>query len=378
MRNKLAVISILLSCTLLSGCGIAYQMDVARQQEINEKNRILGSKGMSALNFILADDQVRFKTGEHSRCNSGCTLTDVVNYVNQNPTLEVLFFIGMRGYSGEFAPDYSYFQQYHNLDANMVIGNMIQNFQTPINFMEARQYNPSVLYTDFNSWSKALGLKELDRATFNTQLDIISANSQRFSLMLTMLANDEFKKSNQADKRKEEQFKTDNPEKRISIANRSPAAAKYPAIKQALGTFQVYTRESEDNLSAAYVKGLPMNAANLLGLVEAAKEDCQREAAYSGDNEATCMAKVSNDITLLASVANDSNIPGLTKSSAISEAHKGGYFDFGHAARLAKMHYSLCTKKGNEGYVAMNTIAVPCSGTGEILRLKEARNKGLL
>lgn len=43
-----------------------------------------------------------------------------------------------------------------------------------------------------------------------------------------------------------------------------------------------------------------------------------------------------------ANMNNDPNIPALTKQTALGEAMYGGSINFGHAARLARMHYKVC------------------------------------
>ncbi|HFI6182045.1 TPA: hypothetical protein ACGRUK_004297, partial [Escherichia coli] len=86
-------------------------------------------------------------------------------------------------------------------------------------------------------------------------------------------------------------------------------------------------------------------------------------------------SKALNDFS---SVLKSHNIPDKTKYTALSEASFDSYIDFEHAARLAKMHTSLCQQKGNKGYVEMVTVAAPCSGNGDVYNIDAARKMGLL
>jgi len=97
-------------------------------------------------------------------------------------------------------------------------------------------------------------------------------------------------------------------------------------------------------------------------------EDCRRVSAYSGNNyKEECTTIMAQDISAFAKMIKSEDIPSKTKSAALREASYRDYIDFGHAAKLARMHTELCSQKGNKGYVTMERLSAPCrdyQGTG--------------
>jgi len=90
-------------------------------------------------------------------------------------------------------------------------------------------------------------------------------------------------------------------------------------------------------------------------------EDCRRASAYSGNNyKEECITIMSQDISAFAKMIKNEDIPSKTKSAALREASYRDYIDFGHAAKLARMHTELCSQQGNKGYVTMERLSAPC------------------
>ncbi|ELM3659721.1 hypothetical protein RYR38_003177 [Edwardsiella piscicida] len=108
-------------------------------------------------------------------------------------------------------------------------------------------------------------------------------------------------------------------------------------------------------------------------------DDCKKISAYSGaDYNKVCFDSISEGLSLFANTINDKNIPCLTKVTAFGQSTYGYKIDFGHAARLARMHFKMCQAQNNKGYVEMVTVAVPCSGHGDVLNSWTARKIGVI
>lgn len=107
--------------------------------------------------------------------------------------------------------------------------------------------------------------------------------------------------------------------------------------------------------------------------------DCKRISAYADvDINRACFNQIGNDLSLFASVIKDENITGIAKKAALRDSTYGTKIDFGHAARLAKMHATLCQKQGGKGYVEMSTVAVPCGSSGDVINSRSAGKMGLI
>ncbi|WP_260514576.1 hypothetical protein [Serratia fonticola] len=108
-------------------------------------------------------------------------------------------------------------------------------------------------------------------------------------------------------------------------------------------------------------------------------DECRRASAYNNANyKNICVSRLAQALKEFSSMLKNKNIPDKTKSTALGQASYRNYIDFAHAARLAKMHARLCQQKANQGYVEMVTVAVPCSGRGDVYNIYAARKMGFI
>ncbi|WP_044042333.1 hypothetical protein [Pantoea ananatis] len=163
-----------------------------------------------------------------------------------------------------------------------------------------------------------------------------------------------------------ENFEKSHPEVLVNKEKFGTGSSTGDDLKNALYSFDFVTRyPSATTADNAYVhvgRAL-LTARAVSNSITAYMAQCNRVSAYTGDNyKQTCTSVLAKGINDFTSVLKDRKIPALTKQAALSEATFGDLIDFEHAARLARMHTSLCEQQGNKGYVSMVTISAPCSG----------------
>lgn len=161
-------------------------------------------------------------------------------------------------------------------------------------------------------------------------------------------------------------FEASHPE---VLAKKKDFDANSPAeksLKKALYSFEFVTRYPESQTGEnvyVHVGRSVLTAKMVSNSIVAYMEHCKRVSAYTDENyKDACMIVLAKGISDFTTMLKDEKIPGLTKQAALSEASYGNFIDFEHAARLAKMHTSLCKQQGDKGYVTMITTAAPCAG----------------
>ncbi|HHQ6552444.1 TPA: hypothetical protein ACSTJZ_002319 [Serratia fonticola] len=195
---------------------------------------------------------------------------------------------------------------------------------------------------------------------------------------------DEENEAIRAAKRKSEQeaFEKANPEVAVTGIGNVISREKAPAIREALNSMPFETRMPHTiDPSEIYAKvgGQKLTLDRIVISIREQLTKCQRISAYSGRNiDGPCFNQVGKGLSNFSKMIKTKNIPNLTKEIALGQASFGQVINFDHAARLAKMHQELCSKKNEPEYVAMITVAVPCSGRGDVWKLSVAKKIGLL
>ncbi|MEN0630632.1 hypothetical protein AAIG33_24965 [Phytobacter ursingii] len=161
-------------------------------------------------------------------------------------------------------------------------------------------------------------------------------------------------------------FEASHPE---VLAKKKDFDANSPAeksLKNALYSFEFVTRYPENQTGEnvyVHVGRSVLTAKMVSNSIVAYMEHCKRVSAYTDENyKDACMIVLAKGISDFTTMLKDEKIPGLTKQAALSDASYGNFIDFEHAARLARMHTSLCKQQGDKGYVTMITTAAPCAG----------------
>ena len=171
-------------------------------------------------------------------------------------------------------------------------------------------------------------------------------------------------------KKNREQFELSHPEVPIDKADEMEGGRRN-GFKHALNQLNFVTREPQsDDMNKVYINvgNFKLTMTRFLLAVKSQMSDCKRASAYAKvDYKKICEPSITKELMDFANMNNDPNIPALTKQTALGEAMYGSSINFGHAARLARMHYKVCGQQKNTGYVLMDTAAVPCSGKGDVL-----------
>lgn len=167
-----------------------------------------------------------------------------------------------------------------------------------------------------------------------------------------------------------ERFELSHPEVPIDKADEMEGGRRNE-FKHALNQLNFVTRDPQsDDMNKIYINvgSFKLTMTRFLLAVKSQMTECKRASAYAEvDYKKICEPSITKELMDFANMNNDPNIPALTKQTALGEAMYGGSINFGHAARLAIMHYKLCGQQKNSGYVLMDTAAVPCSGKGDVL-----------
>ena len=189
---------------------------------------------------------------------------------------------------------------------------------------------------------------------------------------------------NRVKKQKEdaEKFEASHPEVEVDKLNVNSANSTENELNRAINNLGFVTRyPNSQNMDNVYVNvgGYHLTMRRIQIAIAGYADEGKRASAYDNANyKNLCISSLSKALNDFSSVLKSHNIPDKTKYTALSEASFDSFIDFEHAARLAKMHASLCQQKGNKGYVEMVTVAAPCSGNGDVYNIDAARKMGLL
>ncbi|AVG34806.1 MULTISPECIES: hypothetical protein [Enterobacteriaceae] len=189
---------------------------------------------------------------------------------------------------------------------------------------------------------------------------------------------------NRLKKQKEEaeNFEASHPEVEVEKLDVDSSNSSGNELSRALNNLGFVTRyPNSQNMDNVYVKvgGYHLTMRRVQIAITGYAEECKRASAYDNANyKNICMSNLTKALNDFSGMLKINSIPDKTKYTALSEASFDSYIDFEHAARLAKMHASICQQKGNKGYVEMVTLAAPCSGRGDVYNIEAARKMGLL
>lgn len=163
---------------------------------------------------------------------------------------------------------------------------------------------------------------------------------------------------------KEKEFFRTHPEVPIEKMALDKKSVAGTSLSKALNEMDFVTRyPGTTDPRKVYVKvgDYQLTAESFQRAISKYVEDCRRASAYSGNNyKEECITIISQDISAFAKMTKNEDIPSKTKSAALREASYRDYIDFGHAAKLARMHTELCLQQGNKGYVTMERLSAPC------------------
>ncbi|EAA5844379.1 hypothetical protein AAIL03_004420 [Salmonella enterica] len=177
-------------------------------------------------------------------------------------------------------------------------------------------------------------------------------------------------------------FEQSHPEVILSDVGNAFEGDKLKSLRNSFNKIVFVTRYPDtDNPKQVYtyVGSYKLSLDQITRSITSYFDDCKKISAYSGaDYNKVCFDSVSEDLSLFADIINDQKIPDLTKSTSLGQSTYGYKIDFGHAARLARMHFKMCQDQNNKGYVEMVTVAVPCSGHGDVLNSWSARKIGAI
>ncbi|HBD3030997.1 TPA: hypothetical protein KIU63_000030 [Citrobacter koseri] len=201
------------------------------------------------------------------------------------------------------------------------------------------------------------------------------------------LANDNKVKEDQArrltkQKKDKEQFESSHPEVAVNGVGNDLTGEDAKSLRDAYNRIPFVTRylgTTNPQQVYTYIGDYKLNLQLVNSSVLTQISDCKRISAYADiDINRACFNQIAKDLSLFASVIKDESITGIAKKAALRDSTYGTKIDFGHAARLAKMHATLCQKQGGKGYVEMSTVAVPCGSSGDVINSRSAGKMGLI
>ncbi|CAI1594371.1 hypothetical protein [Serratia fonticola] len=207
---------------------------------------------------------------------------------------------------------------------------------------------------------------------------------QRSDLAEKQRVQDEVNAASRAEKIKNDRdaYERANPEIAVTGLGDVITAEKASALRSAFNSMPFVTRipnTTDPKQVYAKIGEYKLTLYQIEISIKEQMTECRRISAYSGqDFDAPCFNQVGKGLSNFSSIIKNKSIPDLTKKAALGEATFGRIIDFDHAARLAKMHQGMCSQKNNIGYAAMITVAVPCSGSGDVLSMSVAERTGLL
>lgn len=378
--NIKKLVSIFIICQSLSGCGLAQRMELDKQYKEQKKEAAFNTPGLKALEYVLQDDKIIAAEKGSSLCPGGCSLEDVINKANATPLGVTAFYVAIHDYSGKPPSLYE-------------IGDPLVRYSTMADVLNqfsvvfgsswlSESEHVSKLYRDFTKNRGMLGLNALSEIDFKNSVDELHKRRGEIVVMISSMRDQARSKAKQIDDNRMQKYNKDYPEVPVTGIGDLAYSEKFPALRTTLNGMPFVTRSPHTTVPRQiYVKvggyGLTLSQIDLS--IKEQLTECQRMSAYSGvDIENPCLNQVAKGLSNFTAVIKDNNIPDLTKRTALNEATFGRVIDFDHAARLAKMHQEMCSRKNNSGYTAMVTVAAPCSGRGDVLYISAAERAGLL
>lgn len=139
---------------------------------------------------------------------------------------------------------------------------------------------------------------------------------------------------------------------------------KRDILIHSMNKFHFFTNTpNEQDSRRAYIDigGFKLSFYRIMIAIQEQADRCNRSAAYyEKKDNGTCKIIAAKSLGAFADMVNNASIEGVVKKTALSEATYGARIDFGHAARLAKMHSEMCRRQGDNGYALMVTMSAPC------------------
>lgn len=216
------------------------------------------------------------------------------------------------------------------------------------------------------------GFKAQSKSLIEEKQEQIVRNQKASAEQVAILKNNQEKRS---------EFESSHPEVPLKKVDEMEGGRR-DELKHALNQLNFVTRDPQgSDMNKVYINvgSFKLTMPRLLLAMKSQMTECQRALAYADvDDKKLCGPSITKELMEFANMNNDPNIPALTKQTALGQAMYGNYINFGHAARLARMHYKVCGEQKNKGYVLMDTAAVPCNGKGDVLSGYTAEKLGVI
>ncbi|WP_447869929.1 hypothetical protein [Serratia fonticola] len=376
--NKLAFIFII--CQSLSGCGLAQKMELDKQYKEQQKETAFSTAGMKALEYVIQDDKIIAAEGGKSLCPGGCTIKNVIDKANATPLGVTAFYVAIHDYSGQVPSLYKINDPSVRYSTMAEVLNQFSAVFGSSSLSESTHV--SDLYRDFTKNRDLLGLNTVSEIDFKNSVGELYKRRNELVVMISSIRDQARGYARDIDDNKMQEYDKAYPEVVVTGIGDLVYSEKAPALRTALNSMPFVTRSpntTDPRQIYAKVGGYRLTLSQIEVSIKEQLTECQRISAYSGlDIENPCFNQVGKGISNFSAVIKNKSIPDLTKKTALSEATFGRIIDFDHAARLAKMHQEMCSRKNNSGYAAMINVAAPCSGRGDILYISLAEKAGFL
>ncbi|MBP1132612.1 phage gpG-like protein [Serratia sp. PL17] len=374
------LVSIFIICQSLSGCGLAQKMESDKQYKEQKKEAVFSSSGMKALEYVLKDDKITASEGGESLCKGGCSLNDAIDKANNNALGITAFYVAIHDYDGK-AP--SLYKIEDPSVRNPTMAEILNRFSAVFgSSILSDTGHSSDLYRDFSKDREFLGLNNVSELDFKKSIAELYKRRNEFVISISSMRDQARYNAEQIEVKRMADYDKVNPEFAVTELGNVISIEKAPALRKAFNSMPFVTRTPNSTDPRQVYAKIGKYKLTLNQVEISTKElltECQRVSAYTGlEIENPCFNQVGNGLSNFASIIKNKSIPDLTKNTALGEATFGRIIDFDHAARLAKMHQEMCSRKNNSGYAAMVTVAVPCSGHGDVLYISVAEKAGLL
>ncbi|ECG1390750.1 TPA_asm: hypothetical protein GNB58_004415 [Salmonella enterica subsp. houtenae serovar 45:g,z51:-] len=350
-------------CSFISGCGLAQRTQINNEYQKQQAEIVHSKAGVQALNYVLEDDKLTANEGGESLCPKGCTFQDVVEKANTCPIGITALYLSIHDYAGQ--PPSTYKIEDKSVRYSTV-ADILNKYSLIFGSSALSDPNHvSKVYSDFLKERDYFGLNSISEQDFKQSVGDLYKRRSEIVIKISSMRAQILSKSSQIEKEKAIAQDKANPEMPVVGLGDVFSSKKAPALRDAYSKLSFVTRSpSTNNPMKVYIHvgkyNLTLYRINLS--VKEQLSECQRISAYSGyDIEAQCFDQVGRGLSNFAKMVKDPNTPDMTKVAALDEASFGNnYIDFDHAARLAVMHNAMCKKQGDDGYVEMVTVAVPC------------------
>ncbi|HBW0909846.1 TPA: hypothetical protein MED91_005292 [Klebsiella pneumoniae] len=354
-------IIIALPIIFISGCGLAQHAQLSEQRSAQEAQRILSQPGMQALNYVVEDDAATARDGGKSLCSNGCTMQDAISLANKNPVSITGLYLAIH----EYRTPPSTYKSDDYVVRNRTLADIFNNVSSTLGSSSLNDVNYiSNAYASFLNEYSVLGLRYLTKDEFYNASRELYKKRADLVTDIASIRNEALQRAAYKEQQNKIEFDKENPSVRVNTDNAIIRISNNRTVKKAFSKLVFTTKEkSTPSESKVFLEGMSYKPSLdlILKYVEKELYQCKRVSAFADEDiNKQCENLIGSGISAFADMVNNKGTPDKTKIAAVSEATIGGYLDFGYAARLAKMHDSLCKQQGDNGYVTMVTIAAPC------------------